>query len=156
MAFCNKCKTVSSGVFCGKCGSSLESSPKPVINTALQTAEAQQKKEKTPAKTQSLPILEEALKKNPSDSQAYINLADAQMATGRLNKAFSSFSAGRALAPDSPKLLKCGAKILTALERKEEAIEALEKALTLESPAIDPSSLLLLSTLLFKKSQKLR
>ncbi|NLM16445.1 MAG: tetratricopeptide repeat protein [Candidatus Riflebacteria bacterium] len=156
MAFCNKCKTVSSGVFCGKCGSSLESSPKPVINTALQTAEAQQKKEKTPAKTQTLPILEEALKKNPSDSQAYINLAEAQMATGRLNKAFSTFRAGRALAPDSPKLLKCGAKILTALERKEEAIEALEKALTLESPAIDPSSLLLLSTLLYDTGRKQR
>ena len=98
---------------------------------------------------------EQALKKNPSDAMNYVNLAEAQLALHHESQAFSTFRAAKVLCPDNPDVLRIGSKVLEALDRKEEAIECLQKAIAISSKLFcDTDSISHLAELLYNSGKK--
>ncbi|MFZ5952632.1 MAG: tetratricopeptide repeat protein, partial [Candidatus Rifleibacteriota bacterium] len=79
-------------------------------------------------------------------------LARGQLEIGKHEQAYSTFRAGRTIAPDHLSLLKIGGEILEALNRREEAIEILERVLKKDSDDVD--SALRLTSLLYDTGQR--
>lgn len=76
-----------------------------------------------------LTALEQELKKNPSASINYVKLADAQLALNKKQQAFSTYRAAKVICPDDPVIWNIGAKVYEALEKRDEAIDCLEKSI---------------------------
>jgi tetratricopeptide (TPR) repeat protein len=148
MASCPHCSSDSvKGRYCGRCG-------KPVdvpVKKPVKTAPAQKAIQPTPEKVD-LERLEADLKKNPDQPEAYINLARAQLGQGRQEQAYSTFRAGRTIAPDHTELLRAGGEILETLNRREDAIEIFEKVLK-QAPD-DINTALKLTGLLYETGQR--
>lgn len=146
MALCPKCKTeTSSGSFCGNCGFIL----------FQDTASAQAAKQSQTGITltiKDLENLEATLKKAPTDPMNYVNLAEAQLLMNRLQQAYSTIRAARAIAPKHSKVLKISGQIFEAMQRPEEAIKWLTKYL--KDDVSDATELLRLSNLLFQLGKK--
>jgi tetratricopeptide (TPR) repeat protein len=104
------------------------------------------------APRESIAVLEEKLKKNPGNVENYIALATAQNEAGKSAQAYSTFRAARAIAPDNSALLKLGAGLLGALNRREEAIEILEKVL--QNDDTDLKTTLKLAELLYDSGRR--
>ncbi|MEW6710871.1 MAG: tetratricopeptide repeat protein, partial [Candidatus Riflebacteria bacterium] len=142
MVNCPHCSSDSvSGRYCGRCGQPVDL---PVKAEALST-------QKDAGKID-LEKLEAELKKNPDKPQAYIDLARGQLEVGKQEQAYSTFRAGRTIAPDHLPLLKIGGEILEALNRREEAIEILERVVKKDSDDVD--SALSLTSLLYDTGQR--
>lgn len=152
MAICPHCSSDSiSGRYCGKCGRPVDAP----VNTAAMAQEKSPTKvepEQKPITNSNIEELETALKKNPGQPDAYLNLANAQMLSGKLEQAFSTFRAAKAIAPDNQNILKLGGRVLEALNRREEAIEILVKVIK-NSPG-DVDSTLRLTNLLYDTGKK--
>ena len=102
-----------------------------------------------------LGALEKELKKNPSAYSSYIRLADAQLALGKKQQAFSTYRAVRVICPDNPEVLKIGAKVFEALDKREEAIDCLQKAIRLHGAvSFDSESASHLAELLYNSGKK--
>lgn len=127
MAICPKCSSDSvSGRFCGSCGATV-SGPVGVPSAAALDGSAESAA--VMPTREDLTRLEQTLKKNPGEIINYINLADALSALGRYEQAFSAFRAVRAIAPDNPEVLKAGSRVFELMNRREEAIDCLKKAI---------------------------
>lgn len=102
-----------------------------------------------------LTALELELKKNPSDSACYVNLADAQLALNKKQQAFSTYRAAKVICPDDPVVMRLGAKVLEALGKREEAVECLQNALKSGDKSVcDADSISHLAELLYNSGKK--
>ncbi|MBR4570314.1 MAG: tetratricopeptide repeat protein [Candidatus Riflebacteria bacterium] len=99
--------------------------------------------------------LELELKKNPADSNCYVNLANAQLALNKNQQAFSTYRAAKVICPDDPVVMRMGAKVLEALGKREEAVECLQKALETGNKTVcDADSISHLAELLYNSGKK--
>ncbi len=99
--------------------------------------------------------LELELKKNPADSNCYVNLANAQLALNKNQQAFSTYRAAKVICPDDPVVMRMGAKVLEALGKREEAVECLQKALQTGNKTVcDADSISHLAELLYNSGKK--
>ncbi len=73
--------------------------------------------------------LEQELKKRPNDSAKYVELAEALLTLNKKEQAFSTYRAAKAICPDSADVMLIGAKVFEALDKREEAIDCLQKAI---------------------------
>ena len=96
--------------------------------------------------------LEQILKKNPGDPGSYVNLAAAQALVGRYEQAFSTFRAARAIAPEDPAVLKAGAMVFELMNRREESIDCLKKAIKANNN--DSDAIFKLAGLLYDSGKK--
>jgi len=142
---------IDKGKYCGRCGGRLVESENPSLEQKPPTDVKNQptlSPQQTPPSPPAIqPVvspaqtdidkLSEELEDNPSSCQGYINLGEAQMLAGKMERAFSTYRAVKSIAPEAPNVHRFGAKILEALGRREEAIEALTKILALESDDIE-------------------
>jgi tetratricopeptide (TPR) repeat protein len=146
MALCPKCKTeTSSGSFCGNCGFIM----------FHDTASAQAAKQSQTGVTltiKDLENLEAALKKAPTDPMSYVNLAEAQLIMNRLQQAYSTIRAARAISPKHSKVLKISAQVYEAMKRPEDAIKSLTQYL--KDDVSDSTELMRLANLLFDLGKK--
>lgn len=150
MASCPHCSSESiSGRYCGRCGKPVDA---PVKKTLKSKTEPAIKPAATAPGKADLEKLEAEMKKNPDRPEAYINLARAQLANNKQEQAYSTFRAGRTIAPDHIGLLKMGGEILEALNRREEAIELFERVV--KSDADDIEIALKLTGLLYDTGQR--
>ena len=102
-----------------------------------------------------LTALELELKKNPSDSASYVNLADAQLALNKKQQAFSTYRAAKVICPDDPVVMRMGAKVLEALGKREEAVECLQNALhSGDKTVYDADTISHLAELLYNSGKK--
>ncbi len=148
MAVCPKCSFDSvSGRFCGKCGAV-------VLNGAVSSvvAAADSRVAASAPTREDLVALEQALKKNPGDPTGYMNFAGALAEVGRYEQAFSTFRAARAIAPDHPGVLKTGALVFELMNRREEAIDCLKKAI--KNSREDSEAIFKLAGLLYDSGKK--
>ncbi len=153
MAICPKCSFDSvSGRFCGKCGAVVSASAGSVTISGRAAAPAESRQEAVVASREGLVALEQALKKNPGEICNYVNLADAQADMGRFEQAFSTFRAVRAIAPDDPAVLKTGARVFELMNRREEAVECLKKAIKCDKN--DSDAIFRLAGLLYDSGKK--
>lgn len=148
MATCPHCFCDSvSGRFCGRCGQPVDT----VKAQAIVPGDAEPPRPASPSK-HDLETLEAELKKNPGSPEAYFNLAEAQKAAGRSDQAYSTFRAGRSIAPDDIRLQKLGAAILEAMNRRDEAIELFDRVLKKDPDDIDVA--MQLTSLLYDSGQR--
>ena len=148
MAICPKCSFASvAGRFCGKCGAvvlSAGSAEGPSAVVARPVVAVPTKDE--------LAGLEQALKKNPGEIANYINLAEALAGMGRFDQAYSTFRAAKAIAPEHAGVLKTGARVFELMNRREEAIDCLKKAI--KSNNKDSDAIFRLAGLLYDSGKK--
>lgn len=152
MATCPHCSSESvTGRYCGKCGRPVDAptTKKPAKPIEKQPAATQKKAELSAS---DLEKLESALKKSPDKPESYLDLARAQISLGKLEQAYSTFRAARAIAPDHLEIQKIGAAVLEKLNRRDESI-AIYQAVTSKDPT-DIESALRLTNLLYDTGQK--
>ena len=104
---------------------------------------------------QELEALELEVKKHPSDSSRYVNLADVQLALNKVQQAFSTYRAAKAICPDDSLVMCMGAKVFEALDKREEAIDCLQKALKTEDQKVyNADNISHLAELLYNSGKK--
>ncbi|MBI3039007.1 tetratricopeptide repeat protein, partial [bacterium] len=138
MPICVKCgMKIPVGRYCGGCGirvaeSASHSGEQPSLNSGNDL--------NSPPKPESVEEeinrLTADLKLFPSSIDTYLKLSEALLIAGKLDRAFSTIRAFKALFPDDPRGHKIAGKILETLDRKEEAIKSFEKSLEKDSSDI--------------------
>ncbi len=159
MTRCPKCNSNSvSGRYCGKCGASTEADTSKKQEALLNQLPDLDIEEtiSEPSQTQNhsalIEELENKLKKDPANVNNYLELGKAQLAAGKLQQAFSTYRASKAIAPEEIELYRLGAKILTAQNKREEAISAYKKVL--KARPDDMEAILCSSELLYDTGKK--
>ncbi|MDD3145827.1 MAG: tetratricopeptide repeat protein [Candidatus Riflebacteria bacterium] len=153
MATCPKCSfTPVSGRFCGKCGAVVSASIGSVTTSGHVAEVSEHRQDAAVTSRETLTALEQTLKKNPGQTVNYVNLANAQADMGRYEQAFSTFRAVRAIAPDDTAVLKTGARIFELMNRREESIECLKKAIKIDKN--DSDAIFRLAGLLYDSGKK--
>ena len=157
MISCPKCSFHPvKGRYCGKCGYPINQPTKAISVDELATdisdsLETEQEQIQTISQ-ETIEKLKKTIKSEPDNPNAYIELAKAQMQTGRLEQAFSTFRAAKTICPDDAEVYRCGATILEVLNRKDQAIKTYSKLLSLKPG--DMEATLNYSQLLFDNGQK--
>ncbi|MBF0409594.1 MAG: tetratricopeptide repeat protein [Candidatus Riflebacteria bacterium] len=108
--------------------------------------------EKTESDEDNIEKLTSEVKSKPGSLEAYYRLAMAQFRKGKFERAFSSWRALKALAPEDVRVYSLGAKIFEALGRIEDAVHLLGKIFG--SGAADIDTTLSLSKLLYESGKK--
>ncbi len=149
MAQCRSCGSKDArGIFCGVCGARLEpasaaatpkSSPSPVPAPKISVSPppAADPPVTSTREASRLDQLTAELKANPGSPAAYLNLGEALFHVGKFDRAYSTFRAARAIAPEDPAILRMGARILDALGRRDEAIDLWDRCLKLSETDIE-------------------
>lgn len=150
------------GKFCGKCGARLPKAEKKAEPASLPPNEGPPEKSekpiareasKTPAPNAAeIEELSAKVKKNPGSIQNYLKLAEALLNGGKGERAFSTFRAAKAMAPEDPRIHKLGAKVMEALGRQEEAVK--EWRLALKYDPEDLTSALQMARLLHETGRR--
>ena len=150
MALCPKCgKDIGIGAFCGKCGLTVYENQKNNASASAGKISAASKIEITKA---DLDKLEIALRKAPNEPLSYVNLAEAQLALGKIKQAYSTLRAAKAISPKNSAVLKVAAKIYETMNRPEDAAKALTEHLEQDFDNID--EVIHLSELLYGLGKK--
>ncbi|MGM0598442.1 MAG: tetratricopeptide repeat protein [Candidatus Rifleibacteriota bacterium] len=153
MNVCPHCSSKSvSGRYCGKCGKPVDISPRPETEKAPAETISEKSEETKKYDASDLERLENGLKNAPDNPDAYLKLARAQIAINRLEAAYSTYRAARAIEPDNLEIIRSGAEILTALNRREEAIKLFQRVI--EQNPRDIDSTMKLVELLYDTGQK--
>ncbi len=163
MPQCRSCGSKDAkGLFCGICGARLESAasvaaPAKPSSAAPRAQNVQVKEHPTPPSiegkaTLNLDRLTADLKADPGNANAYLKLGEALFHAGKFDRAYSTYRAARAIAPDDPGILRMGARILDALGRREEAIELWDRCLRLAETDIEAG--LQISRLLYESGRR--
>ncbi|HQG27218.1 MAG TPA: tetratricopeptide repeat protein, partial [Candidatus Ozemobacteraceae bacterium] len=120
--------------FCGSCGARLESSVEGTPESASPSApRGRASGAVTPAELEALTA---EVKRSPTSADAYLRLGAALLASGKGERAFSTFRAAKAIAPNDVRIHRLGAEILETLGRHDEALAALDTVVKL-SPGGD-------------------
>lgn len=119
--------------YCGSCGARMEPSAgggktgsaspatdgnRPAAGTAVVT----------PAEIEALAA---EVKRSPTTPDAYIRLGMALLASGKGERAFSTYRAGKTIAPNDIRIHRLGAQVFEMLGRHDEALEALDSVVKL-------------------------
>jgi len=115
--------------FCGSCGARLEPSVEGTPGSGPQPASrGHAPGVVTPAELEALTA---EVKRSPTSPDAYLRLGTALLATGKGERAFSTFRAAKAIAPNDVRIHRLGAEILETLGRHDEALAALDTVVKL-------------------------
>jgi tetratricopeptide (TPR) repeat protein len=144
MSLCPNCATpIEAGRFCGKCGGRMSRSSQSTVPAAPLSAAAMKITEKPGTGKSSAPELVDIdqlaldMKQNPGSVSCYLRLAEGLVSIGKVDRAFSTFRAAKALAPDDPRVFKIGGKIFELLGRTEDAFKAWRQALKIDPTDLD-------------------
>ncbi|HOY66517.1 MAG TPA: tetratricopeptide repeat protein [Candidatus Ozemobacteraceae bacterium] len=118
--------------YCGSCGARMESVIPPASPSAARAGGAGRadadRSAPTPAELEALTA---EVKRSPTSPDAYLRLGMAQLTAGKAERAFSTYRAGKAIAPDEIRIHRLGAKVFEALGRSDEALAALDAVIRL-------------------------
>ncbi|MBF0500897.1 MAG: tetratricopeptide repeat protein [Candidatus Riflebacteria bacterium] len=132
---CSSCGLENEGVkYCGRCGERLAATAMTHDHSDSETFIEKTK--------DSLDELAVRVKKQPTSPDAYLQLAIAQLESGKAERAYSSWRAMKAVAPDDPRAYRIGARILDTLGRRDDAIAALSTLIRLEPDDTDSAMFL--------------
>lgn len=146
MEKCPKCLSEQlKGRYCGSCGY-------PVILVSDTVSDECEEQSQCLHSEKTVQELEIMIQKSPDDLQLYSELIGLFIKGGEYEKAYSTFRAAKALAPDEMTVLRDGAALLELLNRKKDAIELLTKVVKAEPT--DRKSVMKLSELLYDCGQK--
>lgn len=119
--------------FCGSCGARLEPSGEGIPGFDQQSA-PRSRASVTPAELEALTA---EVKRSPTSPDAYLRLGTALLASGKGERAFSTYRAAKAIAPNDIRIHRLGADILEALGRHDEALGALDTVVKLSGGDVE-------------------
>ncbi|HNW33330.1 MAG TPA: tetratricopeptide repeat protein [Candidatus Ozemobacteraceae bacterium] len=113
--------------YCGSCGARMDpvNSPPATSRTEVTTNDGTPSKESMAARLE-LDTLTAEVKRSPTSPDAYLRLGMAQLTAGKAERAFSTYRAGKAIAPDDVRIHRLGAQVFEALGRHDEALDSLD------------------------------
>ena len=131
MPRCHECGFLyEQGRFCGRCGIKMEiPTPSPPRPATPATPSVPDSASTSRSITKELESLQATVKANPGVPKPYIDLTKALIRLGKFDRAFSTYRASRAIAPEDLEIMNLGGLLLEKLGRRDEAIELWESVL---------------------------
>lgn len=112
--------------YCGSCGARME--PSGGGTTESDPLAAARAGAVSPAELEALTA---EVKRAPTSPDAYLRLGAALLDSGKSERAFSTYRAGKTIAPNDVRIHRLGAQIFEALGRHDEALNALDTVVKL-------------------------